>query len=85
MARPSLAVLGGEDGDPVAVARDLTPWWAEKLRTLPSDEFPRPAWLKARMLESLLRRGWLEQTGRVVGGAWVYRFTAFGRAVRTAL
>lgn len=79
-----MRVLGGDALDPAEVAADLTPWWRTHLAELPSAEFARPGWLRAALLDSVIRRGWVERVGRHEAGQWLYRLTAFGRALVTA-
>jgi hypothetical protein len=82
---PAQRVLGGEDGDPRSVADTLSHWWRERFREFPAGDFPRPDWLKARMLDSAVRRGWIETCGYHRGGKWFYRLTHFGAAVAEAV
>ena len=82
--RPSLLVAGGDDPDPVAIALDMTPWWAERIATLPDGPFPAPPWLRTTRLDSAIRRGWIERRG-LDGRTWTYALTHLGRAIAKTL
>ncbi len=68
-----------------AIAADLTPWQRNRFLELPIDDFPRPDWLKAKILDSWIRRGWIERCGYHRDGAWYYRLSLRGLGIQAAL
>lgn len=83
--RPSRLPYGGGECQAV-VAADLSPSLQSVLRDCPDSDFPRHGFLKvAKILDSAVRRGFIEPCGYHAGGLWQYRLTDFGKAVREAL
>jgi len=82
---PAMKVMGGEESDPAAVAANLSGWWRDRFSELPAGDFARPQWMITRMLDSAVRRGWIEACGYHRGGKWFYRLTHFGAAIAEAL
>lgn len=83
--RPALLPFGGGECQAV-VAADLSPTFRTILLACPDEDFARFGHLKlARVIDSIVRRGFIEACGYHRNGQWQYRLTAFGRAVRDAI
>ncbi len=81
---PSRRRLGG-GSSAEDVAADLGPTLRTILLTAPDGDFPRTGFLKrARIFDSVVRRGYIEPAGYHRDGQWQYRLTRFGRSVRDA-
>ena len=83
--RFSVRVLGdGEDAR--VVAADLSPTIRTILRDAPKGDFAPFGHLKvAKIIDSALRRGFIERCGYHRGGQWQYRLTAYGEALRNVV
>ena len=83
--RPSRIPFGDGEDAPV-VAADLSPSWRSMLAEAPEGDFPPFGMLtKAKILDSALRRGFVERCGYHHAGQWQYRLTAYGAAVAVAV
>jgi hypothetical protein len=76
----------GDGEDARVVAADLSPTMRMILKHAPDGDFARYGYLaKTKILDSALRRGFIERCGYHRDGQWQYRLTLYGTAVRNVV